>query len=384
MLSSLNPILSIGLTRQNQLMRHQIRMINLLGLICVLGTLIFSALYWLAFQSLIAAWHNLLYAGLYAGVWGIMAAGRWSIARYWLFGVFFAQQFVMSYWVLDANSQNELLLLVVPTVVVLVFEPTERFARYGLALGAIALMFAAQVLPAPTPLVYLSSLHAQTLYLSVVLVFVALSVVLMDFYLFDLYAINRQARQQIQRDALTQTWSASYFYQCVAQHGRATSDNPLAVLCINLDGFQSLNWRYGRDTGDQLLQFTAQLLTRHLPHDAIISRTHADQFLVMLAGQACLAAPHWAAQCRQAIAETPFTFAGGACALTVSIGLVQQMEGKIYAIPLIDQATRAMTDAKFAGGNQIVCQPSNAPDFATPSSIDSEPNCLNTSRDNRE
>ncbi|WBA11655.1 GGDEF domain-containing protein [Salinivibrio kushneri] len=356
MLASFNPILSIGLSEHNQLMRHQIRMTNLLTVICVVGTLIFSTMYWLAFQLPIAAWHNVSYAFLYAATWLLMWSGRWYIARYYLFFMFFAQQFIMSYWVFAAQSQNELLLLVSPTIVLLLFDPNERLARYGLSLTAIGLMFSIQVLPTPDPLVNLSSLNSKTIYLSIVLIFIALSVILMDFYLHDLYTLNRQARQYIQREPLAQTWNSTQFYRRLSTECQSSTDKPIAVLCINIDHFQSFNMQQGHHIGDQSLQFLAGLLDRHLPHDALLSRTHADQFLVMLKENDCADAPKWAVKCHHAIEETPFTFHGGAHAFTASIGIVQHFSGNAKAISLIDQACQAMTEAKQAGGNQCVCQ----------------------------
>ncbi|SIO22762.1 GGDEF domain-containing protein [Salinivibrio sp. ES.052] len=356
MLASLNPILSIGLTDHNQLMRHQIRMTNLLTLICVVGTLIFSTMYWLAFQTPLAAWHNLVYGALYALTWGLMKAGRWYIARYYLFFVFFAQQFIMSYWVFAAQSQNELLLLVSPTIVLLLFEPHDRIARYGLSITAIVLMFSIQVLPSPDPLAVLSSLNAKTIYLSVVLVFIALSVILMDFYLHDLYTINQQARQSAQREPLAQTWNATQFYRQVNARQHSSPNKPMALLCINLDHFHQFNANYGHKIGDESLQFIARVLKRHLPDNAILSRTHADQFLVMLVDNDCSCAPKWAVQCQRAIADTPFTFNAGAHAFSVSIGIVQHFSGICPFINLIDQACKAMAEAKQAGGNQCVCQ----------------------------
>ena len=56
----------------------------------------------------------------------------------------------------------------------------------------------------------------------------------------------------------------------------------LCLLVLDLDHFKDVNDRHGHAMGDQLLQRTAERLTRRLPADAVLARLGGDEFAVLL------------------------------------------------------------------------------------------------------
>nr|WP_269808874.1 hypothetical protein [Enterovibrio nigricans] len=151
MINSLNPLLNLGIERYDKLQIHHLRMVNLLSTLCAGGTFLFSALFWFAFGSPSVALLNGLFALLYMISFVLTREGLLKIAKYWVFIIFFFQQFSLPLFVLSDNFETEMLLLVVPTAVVLVFDPKERFPRYGLSLIAIILLFLAKTIPSGIP-----------------------------------------------------------------------------------------------------------------------------------------------------------------------------------------------------------------------------------------
>ena len=63
--------------------------------------------------------------------------------------------------------------------------------------------------------------------------------------------------------------------------GRGYSDS-LAVLSLDVDGFQEINDNFGSDVGDQLLQVIGERLPELLGGQAWVARLSSDQFLVVL------------------------------------------------------------------------------------------------------
>jgi PAS domain S-box-containing protein len=63
--------------------------------------------------------------------------------------------------------------------------------------------------------------------------------------------------------------------------GRSYNDS-LAVLSLDVDGFQEINDNFGSDVGDQLLKAMARRLKELLACDAWIGRLTSDQFLIIL------------------------------------------------------------------------------------------------------
>lgn len=62
------------------------------------------------------------------------------------------------------------------------------------------------------------------------------------------------------------------------------SDVPVAVLCLDLDGFKLVNDRYGHAGGDALLKMVAERLVAATAPDATIVRMGGDEFAVLQPG----------------------------------------------------------------------------------------------------
>ncbi|MEX1143027.1 MAG: HD domain-containing phosphohydrolase [Thermoleophilaceae bacterium] len=61
------------------------------------------------------------------------------------------------------------------------------------------------------------------------------------------------------------------------RHGRA-----LTVAVVDIDGFRGINAHHGRAIGDDVLAAVGQVLTRHTRASDVVSRSGADEFVVML------------------------------------------------------------------------------------------------------
>ena len=63
-------------------------------------------------------------------------------------------------------------------------------------------------------------------------------------------------------------------------HGNA----PLALALTDLDGFATINDRYGRDAGDAVLAAWDRVLVANIPGDGSVARLGGDEFVVVLPG----------------------------------------------------------------------------------------------------
>ncbi|MEZ5938770.1 MAG: EAL domain-containing protein [Hyphomonadaceae bacterium] len=64
---------------------------------------------------------------------------------------------------------------------------------------------------------------------------------------------------------------------------RASRDNPLAVIAVDLDRFKPVNDLYGHATGDAVLRQVAAMLRAESPEDAFVARIGGDEFVVLIA-----------------------------------------------------------------------------------------------------
>ncbi|MEM9712653.1 MAG: EAL domain-containing protein [Actinomycetota bacterium] len=113
------------------------------------------------------------------------------------------------------------------------------------------------------------------------------------------------------------------------------------LLFLDLDGFKTVNDRYGHDSGDQLLVTVADRLRRTVPPELTVARFGGDEFLVVTTEDdaACLAD-----HVRQAL-RRPIDIGVAVVETDVSIGVATAAEGHTADL-LIRDADLAMYQAK--------------------------------------
>ncbi len=145
--------------------------------------------------------------------------------------------------------------------------------------------------------------------------------------------------------------------EVVARAARRTEHG--AVLLLGLDRFRTLNEILGHQTGDKLLQDTAQRLRAAIPADAPVGRVGGDEFLVLLeslgpdARGATEAARRSAEQLLSAVLQ-PHLIGERVVSCSVSIGAaVWGDEPRAGSQELLRRAEVAMRAAKSNGRNAV-------------------------------
>ncbi|TXH89800.1 MAG: EAL domain-containing protein [Rhodoferax sp.] len=131
------------------------------------------------------------------------------------------------------------------------------------------------------------------------------------------------------------------------------TEQPLAVLFLDLDGFKAVNDQHGHEAGDQLLIELAQRMRKALRENDTLSRIGGDEFVAVLTGitsaNGCIPLLdrliHSAAQ--------PFEYHGHPLRVSASVGVtVYPQPEDVDAEQLMRQADQAMYQAKVAGKNR--------------------------------
>ena len=126
----------------------------------------------------------------------------------------------------------------------------------------------------------------------------------------------------------------------------------LAVLYLDLDGFKSVNDRFGHDFGDKLLLALTQRLKEALRDSDTISRIGGDEFVAVLADltqeQDCQPILHR----MLAAAADPLIVEGIMMQVSASIGVTFFPQDDSDAEQLLRHADQAMYQAKQAGKNR--------------------------------
>lgn len=127
-----------------------------------------------------------------------------------------------------------------------------------------------------------------------------------------------------------------------------TAALPLAVLMIDIDGFKSINDRWGHAAGDQMLHAVGARLAANIRAVDTLARYGGDELVVVMPGVAADAGRRIAERLRRAIAGTPITTSSA----TVSIGLATMVAGD-DAAALLKRADAALYAAKLGGRNRV-------------------------------
>jgi len=96
--------------------------------------------------------------------------------------------------------------------------------------------------------------------------------------------LQEALREQARRDALTGAYNRRHLPDAIqAEMARARrAGHRLALVMLDIDGFKSVNDRFGHQTGDRVLREIGGLLLRHVREYDLVIRYGGDEFLLIL------------------------------------------------------------------------------------------------------
>ena len=144
----------------------------------------------------------------------------------------------------------------------------------------------------------------------------------------------------------------------IAEQARGTG-LPFAVMLADLDHFKRINDRHGHASGDQVLVECAKRLSANLREMDLLARIGGEEFLIVMPATSLAEARKAAERLCNDMCNTPFVLSpeGKVENVTVSIGLtiggLMQSVAPETATSLLDQADKALYEAKLQGRNQV-------------------------------
>jgi diguanylate cyclase (GGDEF)-like protein len=130
---------------------------------------------------------------------------------------------------------------------------------------------------------------------------------------------------------------------------RVRPEQPIAVLCLDLDNFKQVNDTLGHPVGDGLLKSVAQRLSACLQASDTVARLGGDEFaIVQAAGAQPVAATMLAQQLIETMAE-PFEIEGHSVVIGTSVGIALAPSDGSDPDELLKNADMALYRAKAEG-----------------------------------
>ncbi len=136
-------------------------------------------------------------------------------------------------------------------------------------------------------------------------------------------------------------------------HAEGTS---LSLAFIDLDHFKRLNDRHGHETGDRVLRFVAQLMTKHFAKSGLVGRFGGEEFVVMFPGMGTDNAYAAVDKCRAVLTDLPLYAASsgdriGAVSFTAGVTLFEAGESMTE---LLRRADELLYRGKAEGRNRVL------------------------------
>ncbi|BAM90633.1 diguanylate cyclase/phosphodiesterase [Bradyrhizobium oligotrophicum S58] len=152
-------------------------------------------------------------------------------------------------------------------------------------------------------------------------------------------------------DGLTGLPNREFFQQRLTQEldGAVLENKHIAVMCIDLDLFKTINDSFGHPMGDRLLQAVAGRLRQQMHGDHLAARLGGDEFAVILGRTGADEASASAAHLISAL-SAPYDIGGNELVIGASIGIALSPGDGASWEELMKNADMALYRAKQDGG----------------------------------
>ncbi|MEM7294599.1 MAG: diguanylate cyclase [Pseudomonadota bacterium] len=172
---------------------------------------------------------------------------------------------------------------------------------------------------------------------------------------YELMTKNEELRKQASRDSLTGLLNHKATLERVdeALNAGKRFSSITSVIMVDIDGFKSINDRFGHPAGDQLLSAVSGVLRAHLRQYDVCGRYGGDEFLLLLSNSNTNDAMLLADRLRLDV-ELIKLDDYPQCSVTASFGVAFHLGGDSESGHVIEQADIALYEAKQRGRNRIV------------------------------
>lgn len=172
----------------------------------------------------------------------------------------------------------------------------------------------------------------------------------------ELEKANRQLAEMAARDSLTGLYNRRHFSNLLTQlFAEATRyDTDLTCMMLDLDNLKRVNDSLGHQTGDRLLQLTAEVIRQTMRESDVAVRYGGDEFVVVLPQTVLADATAFAERLQSNFRAQLMNELPEAIVASLSIGLASRDEHQpVTAMDLIKLADEALYQAKAGGKNRI-------------------------------
>lgn len=163
--------------------------------------------------------------------------------------------------------------------------------------------------------------------------------------------LHRRLQELSYEDPLTGLYNRRYFLERVRLHLQEAGS--AHIMICDIDDFKYINDHWGHLAGDAVLAEFGRLVTSHVKSEQTVSRIGGDEFLIALTGYSDDGAIELAQTLRKQVEGHPFAYQHYTFNVRISIGIAALGSEDWAKSELIEDADRALYEAKASGKNQV-------------------------------
>jgi diguanylate cyclase (GGDEF)-like protein len=165
---------------------------------------------------------------------------------------------------------------------------------------------------------------------------------------------HREAEARASTDSLTGLPNRRYFDEfCALLARRRRAEDAIGILMVDIDRFKLLNDAHGHAVGDEVLRAVAAAIAAAVREDDVPARFGGEEFAVLLRNPSRDEAVEVGERVREAVSALELSRFGVA-AVSVSVGVAVASIPDQPIAEIIEQADRALYDAKRSGRDRVV------------------------------
>lgn len=163
-----------------------------------------------------------------------------------------------------------------------------------------------------------------------------------------------QLEKQNQEDGLTGLFNRRYLDARLAEEFRRAQRHrhPLSVALADIDFFKRINDRLSHAVGDDTLRTLAQILRANCRETDVVARYGGEEFAIILLEMDAAGATRVCEKIRKAVESYHWASIHPGLAVTISIGVTDDMEVDSHE-KLLAGADTKLYEAKYNGKNQV-------------------------------
>ena len=262
--------------------------------------------------------------------------------------------FLMVYFIVSGNPEGFSVLwtLLVPAISMYAFGK-----KHGMCFSIIMLLTIIFFFWVPYGREFLRYEYSETFMLRFPMVYICLfaAAAYTDTILSGIYRklkeTEENARHLYRHDALTGIYSRHAFYEELEKILGESSDIPVSLVMLDIDGFKEINDKYGHNAGDAVLKKMACIVSENICEDGIVCRWGGEEFVVV--SRCGHDSYEMCEKIRKIVENTAILYQDTELYVTVSVGIaVAESVNKSQLNDFINCADTAMYISKKEGKNK--------------------------------